>query len=189
MRIGGMRQVGMVVLLSLLVGGCATLFRGDKQAIKVVTDPAGATLTVNGKVYTTPATIVLKRNKQHVITLVKDGYQGFKFNLRANWDAGGGGAVAADAIIPGGSILFIIDTAVGADRQFDEMATIKMPAATQPSPPLIEVIEHKGKLMTKAEYAEAVKYEGLFAKKKPATQPTGVAVGGALRLSNEAVTR
>jgi hypothetical protein len=174
------RLSAAVLLIVALSSGCATLFRGSKQSIKVVTDPPGATLTVNGKAYTTPTTVTLKRNKTHDIILTKDGYQGFHFKMKANWDAGGAGAIAADAIIPGGSVLFIIDTIVGADRRFEEIATITMPRATSATPQPIMVYQHKGQLMTKADYDAIVQRDKSLGKKKiETTTPAAPAVSSA----------
>jgi hypothetical protein len=154
------------MLLSTL-GGCATVFRGSNQKIKMVTDPPGAQVNVDGKSYTTPTSVVLKRNKPHVVTITKEGYEGLTFKLRANWDAGGVGAIVADVVIPGGSVLFAIDTLVGADRQFNEMATIKMTPAPGPTTAPILVYERKGRLLTKADYDQAVARDSLFAKRIP----------------------
>jgi hypothetical protein len=155
------------------MGGCATVFRGSNQKIKMVTDPPGATLNVDGKPYTTPTTVVLKRNKPHVVTITKDGYEGLTFKLRAGWDAGGAGAVVADIVIPGGSVMFAIDTLVGADRQFNEMATIKMTPAQGPTTAPVLVYERKGRLLTKGDYDRAVAQDGLFAKKPPKDKKGG----------------
>jgi hypothetical protein len=183
-----MRQPGKIVrsmvwavaLGSLLatMGGCATVFRGDKQKVNVVTDPPGAKLDVDGKSYTTPTNVVLKRNKPHTLTVTKQGYEGLTFTLKGNWDAGGAGAVVADLIIPGGSVLFAIDTMVGADRQFHELATIKLtPAQGATTAPTL-VFERKGRLLNKTDYDRAVTEDNLFAPKsgkgKNGAQPTTV---------------
>ena len=151
-----MQRVVVFVLIASIVGGCATFFRGDKQTLKVVTNPVGAVVSVDGTTTVTPTKITLKRNKVHEVTLTKPGYQGLTFRLKANWDAGGAGAVIADIVIPGGSIMFAIDTLVGADRKFNDVAPIQLSPATQPSPKLVQVFEHKGKLLVKADYDRAV---------------------------------
>jgi hypothetical protein len=164
--------LGMLGMLLVTMGGCATVCRGSNQKIKMVTDPPGATLNVDGKPYTTPTTVVLKRNKPHVVTITKEGYEGLTFKLRAGWDAGGAGAVLADIVIPGGTVLFAIDTLVGADRQFNQMATIKMTRARGPTTAPVLVFEHKGRLLTKAAYDQAVARDSFFATKPP-TDKTG----------------
>jgi len=171
-------RAAVLALLLATLSGCATIFRGNKQTIKMVTDPPGAHVMLDGKPYTTPLTVALKRNKPHVVTITKEGYQGLRFNLMANWDAGGVGAVVADIVIPGGSVLFGIDTFVGADRKFNELATIKLRPAQQPSTAPVLVFERKGHLLTKPEYEQAVAQDSLFAKKGPkdksGSQPVSV---------------
>jgi PEGA domain len=183
-----MRQPGKIVrsivwavaLGSLLatMGGCATVFRGDKQKVRLVTDPPGAKLDVDGKSYTSPTSVMLKRNKPHTVIVSKEGYQALTFTLKGNWDAGGAGAVVTDVVVPGGSILFAIDTLVGADRQFHELATIKLPPALGPTTEPTLVFERKGQLLNKADYDRAVTEDKLFAPKsvkgKNGTQPTTV---------------
>src|SRR4051812_20531702 len=110
-----MQRVVVLMLVASMVAGCATFFRGSNQTLKVVTEPAGAVVSVNDKTCVTPTKITLKRNKVHEVVLTKAGYQALTFKMKANWDAGGAGAVVADVIIPGGSIMFVIDTLVGAD--------------------------------------------------------------------------
>lgn len=149
------RQLTVVVVLSLLTAGCATLFRGNRQSVKFVTDPQGAELVINGKTYHTPAHVLLKRNQPYDITLTAAGYQGVKFKLKANWDAGGPLAVFADALIPGGSLLFVFDTLTGADRKFHDIATIKLSPDMTVGDELVEVFEYKGQLLVKAEYDAA----------------------------------
>ncbi len=167
-----------LIFLLAIAGGCATLMRGGNQKIDVVTEPAGANLVVDGKSYTTPVTVSITRKKSYEVVVTKAGFQGVKFMLNPHWDAGGAGAVAMDAIIPGGSVLFIVDTIAGADRQFDKIATIKLPPATQPAPEIVTLYEHKGVLMSKTDYDEACAEDGLFGKKKNTTAtpvPTAVA--------------
>jgi hypothetical protein len=154
------------MLLSTM-GGCATIFRGDKQKISMVTDPPGAKVEVDGKSYTTPTSVVLKRNKPHMVAITKEGYQGLTFNMKANWDAGGALAVAADIIIPGGSVMFVIDTLVGADRQFHAMAPIKLTPAPGPTTAPMLVYERKGQLLNKTDYDLAGAQDSLSARKSP----------------------
>ena len=167
--------IGLVVCLAC---GCATLKRGGHQMVKLETEPTAADVLINGKHYTSPVELKLKRNKPHDVTVTKAGYQGVTFKFRGKWDAGGAGAVALDAVVPGGSVLFLIDTLAGADREFSKMATITLPPlppgapATQP----VVLYEFKGKLMNKSEYDAAVEADKLFAKNKKknkgTTQPT-----------------
>jgi hypothetical protein len=174
-----------VVLLGLMVwtsAGCGLIFRGNKQTVEVITDPPAATLVVDKKTYVTPAKVLISRKKKYDVTLTKPGYQGIHFVFKPRWDGGGAGAVAFDAIVPGGSVLFVIDTLSGADREFNKIATIKLPPATGPTTGPVTLYEHKGKLYNKEDYDKKVEEDKLFGKKSkkdkkkskdaPTTQPS-----------------
>ncbi len=63
--------LGFVVLLA---GGCTRPVL--KQDIPVTTNPLGARILANGQlVGTTPASVSLERNRNHVLTLLKDDYR------------------------------------------------------------------------------------------------------------------
>lgn len=74
-----------VAFLSLLVGvltGCATIERGTRQRIHVVSEPSGASISTEhcglagGTVGSTPATISVSRRSSHcAITVMKPGYR------------------------------------------------------------------------------------------------------------------
>ncbi len=151
-----------IVTISSLALGCATVTRGGKQTVKMITDPPGATVVVNGKSYTAPADVTLQRKKKYDVVATHPGYQGIHFVLKGKWDAGGVGAVAMDAAVPGGSALFIIDTLSGSDREFSKQITIKLPPAVGQGTEPILLYEFKGQLLNKDEYAAA--------KKKATTQ-------------------
>jgi hypothetical protein len=166
--------VPVAYLLILGLTGCATMTRGNKQIIHLVTEPPAAKVIVDGKPYVSPADVVLQRNKKtHEVTVEKEGYQGVTFVLRAHWDAGGVGAVALDAAVPGGSAMFVIDVLSGSDRAFNKISTIKLPPSTMPSPPPVTLYEYKGKLLEKPAYDAAVEHDKLFKSKNKsaAAQP------------------
>ena len=61
-------------LVVLLGGGCETVVL--KQDIPVSTNPMGARILADGKpAGQTPGTVSLERNKDHILTLVKENYQ------------------------------------------------------------------------------------------------------------------
>jgi hypothetical protein len=155
-----------------MLGGCATLARGNTQLVKFATNPPAALVVVDGTKYVSPADVVFKRNKKgHEVTVSKPGYQTITFILKSHWDAGGVGAVAVDAAVPGGSALFVIDTLYGADRNFDKLATITLSKETAATTQPLVLYEHKGKLMTKVNYDAAIEREKLFKSKKSTTNP------------------
>ena len=68
-------QVGVAVALCAMVTGCASIVKGTKESVGVSSSPIGTTFTVEGMTYTTPAMVKLSRNKDHVITFEKEGYE------------------------------------------------------------------------------------------------------------------
>ncbi|MBY0310586.1 MAG: PEGA domain-containing protein [Phycisphaerales bacterium] len=68
---------GLILLCSLgLFTGCATIVNGKTQDISVSTVPPGATVMIDGQqTLITPSKVALRRNKDYVFTISKDGYQ------------------------------------------------------------------------------------------------------------------
>src|SRR5438105_975419 len=95
-----------LAFLFAAVGSCPPIVRGDKQTVKLITDPPAANLVVDGVKHVSPADVVLRRKQAHEITISKEGYQAITFKLQSHWDAGGAGAVVLDAAVPGGSVMF-----------------------------------------------------------------------------------
>src|SRR3954466_9824464 len=120
----------MAAVLGLMCAGtgCATI-RGDKQKMTIETDPAGASLVVDGQKFTTPAEVVLKRKDAHRFIVEKDGYRPIAFNLESNWD----GASMTDLALPGGSALMGASAVRGTDRQFNQLGKIKLERTTEPT--------------------------------------------------------
>jgi hypothetical protein len=153
-----MKSLFTIAAVALLFAGtgCATAIRGDKQkAVRIETEPTGATLTLNGKEkFTTPADLTLKRKEVHTIEIAKEGYQTVRFNFGAQWD----GLSMTSFVLPGGSLLFATDTATGADKQFNKLATVKLPKAI-PGEPVLDLYEHRGQLYTKVDYDRVLNEE------------------------------
>lgn len=154
-----MRMLALIGLAALLGlgSGCATV-RGDKQKVKVETEPSGATLLVDGKErFTTPAEVTLKRKESHTIEISKEGYRPIKFNLEAQWD----GASMTDVALPGGSALMGLSVVTGSDKSFNSLAKIKLEKASSSQPTVNELFEHRGKLYIKSDYDRIKKEEEL----------------------------
>jgi hypothetical protein len=165
---------GFFMCLMSIAGGCASVSRGNTQTVTVMTNPPAALVVADGIKYVSPADVIFKRNKKaHTITVSKPGFQTITFVLKSHWDAGGVGAVAVDAAVPGGSALFVIDAIYGSDRNFDKLATITLPKAEGPTTQPLVLYEHKGTLMPKAEYDQAVEKDKLFKSKQPTSKPSG----------------
>jgi 23S rRNA (adenine2503-C2)-methyltransferase len=161
MNLGSAMLLFLALTLSQCIG-CATLLRGDTQKVKVQTDPAGATINLDGKEYTAPVELSLKRKDPHTIIVSAPGHQTIAFDLEAQWDGASLGSMA----LPGGSIWFGVDTVSGADRSFYRLATIKLDKSNSPGTQPVTMYSHKGKLMTKAERDKAVQEEIEFRNRR-----------------------
>jgi hypothetical protein len=131
--------------------GCATL-RGDKQKMTISTDPSGANLMVDGKAYTTPAEVMLKRKDAHEITISKQGYQPIQFNFTSTWD----GASMTDLAVPGGSALMGASALTGSDHQFNQLEKIKLQPTSQANLTPVQMFQYRGKLLSKSDYDKAI---------------------------------
>jgi len=141
-----------IVAMSFLTIGCNTVFRGDSQKMKINTDPQGATLLVDGKEYTSPALVTLKRKQSHSVVVSKSGYQPIRFDVTSQWDA----ASLPQLALPGGSAMFATDSVTGADRSFKDLKPIKLTKAGQPTTqPSVRKV-YRGSVMTPADYDRAL---------------------------------
>lgn len=138
----------MLVVAGVLLPGCATLLEGTSQEILVSTNPAGATCTLEREgqviatVTTTPGAALVKRRKHDItIKCKKEGFQEATYINDSGLASGAvAGNVAADLLLTAG-LSSIVDSASGADNQYENAVNITMipivamaPAAiTQPS--------------------------------------------------------
>lgn len=105
-----MKYVFLIGIM-LLSSSCATILRGSKQLVSIVTYPAGAIVKYKNQIFKTPASIDLERKHEHVMTISKPGYETQEVRVVPKST----GASAAQIILPGGLIAFGIDKATGAD--------------------------------------------------------------------------
>lgn len=149
------------LMLTAAGTGCSTITRGGKQTVRFETTTPGATVHVGEHTLTTPAEVKLSRKKTYDVLVSAPGYQAVQFQLKPFFD----GISLGNLIYPGGSAGLITDFLTGADKKFNTLAKIDLKPldpdnTTQPS--LAVLREHKGKLLTREQLAEA---KG----KKPAT--------------------
>lgn len=75
------------VIIAVLLYGCTPAVL--KQTIPVSTNPMGAKIYVNGQVAgQTPGTVSLERNRDHILTLVKDNYRQEDVVIRKQYQSG-----------------------------------------------------------------------------------------------------
>ena len=121
-RFVGMRFAGMTLVLALtgLGGGCATIARGMSQDFEVKTEPPGAKVetSLSGKsCEPTPCTIPkVSREAKFTVTISKPGYETVTAQVTHETSAAGGAAIAASFAIPGGILWSLIDMNFGASQ-------------------------------------------------------------------------
>lgn len=101
-----------IVLVSVMFSltGCATVLTGTNQKVPVSSNPAGATVSVDGAgSYTTPTTLTLQRKMDHVLVFTKQGYRQADVRLMHVIS----GAVAGNILL-GGLIGWGVDALTGA---------------------------------------------------------------------------
>lgn len=135
------RGVCVVGLTATLLAGCATLLEGTSQEILVSTNPTGATCTLEREgqiistITATPAAALVKRRKQDItIKCKKDGFQDAVYVNDSGLASGSvAGNVAADLLLTGG-LSSIVDSASGADNQYESTVNITMIPAGPTAP-------------------------------------------------------
>ena len=143
-----------VVMLSVpICGGCATLLRGTRQTLSFRTIPSEAEITIDGKSYTSPVEVELRRKSVHQVIVSKEGYRTLKFAIDPQWD---GVSLVGNIILPGGSVGLVIDNANGADQNFFTLAKIELVPSTRPDEPPLALNDFKGHLLTDAQLKAAV---------------------------------
>ncbi|HEX7614116.1 MAG TPA: hypothetical protein VF554_02455 [Thermoanaerobaculia bacterium] len=91
-RCTGFRPLGVALLLVLspLLPGCATVIHGTRQDVRVETDPPGATASAGDQKITTPGVLKLKRKEKALeIVVEKAGYETRRVALTrkdSGWD-------------------------------------------------------------------------------------------------------
>ncbi len=69
------KWTGVVVAMGVALAGagCGTIVHGTRQNVMISSNPPGATATVNGMQVETPAVVSLSRDKDHMVTVEKEG--------------------------------------------------------------------------------------------------------------------
>lgn len=101
----------MPCCLLLFAYGCASIVHGTTQDISIAAKPDGCIAkSEDGQQCTSPCKLELKRKKDHIIQVSKEGYETETVNIQHVLS----GAVAGN-IIAGGLIGWGIDAATGGD--------------------------------------------------------------------------
>jgi len=95
----------------LAVAGCGIITHGTSQSIVCTTMPAGAVIkSADGTTCTTPCTFTLKRKKDDLLTIGREGYETATLSVRSVLSA----SSAANVLLPGGFVCWGIDVVSGA---------------------------------------------------------------------------
>jgi uncharacterized protein YceK len=117
------------IVAALFLNGCASIFSGTRQTVRIETYPPGADIEIDGLTQgTTPATIQMRKNlNSKTITLTKEGYQTKVFTPTNSFDMLG---LLNLFFWPG----FIIDAVNGAMMKYDQSSfQIKLEPAAEAS--------------------------------------------------------
>lgn len=108
---------GAICLFATLSTGCATITRGTTEVLVIETTPPGADVELsNGMRCRTPCSLEMKRKKEVVVEISKQGYEPVKVNVLSQI-AGAGAAGMAGNVLLGGLIGAGVDAATGATKQ------------------------------------------------------------------------
>jgi hypothetical protein len=106
----------LLVAIGVLVGGCATLFKGGSEKVSFGSNPDKAKVYVNGQYMgDTPVQLNLASKQNYTIEFRKDGYQSKAVIVNSNV---GAGWVILDIL--GGLLPVVIDAATGSWMQLDQ---------------------------------------------------------------------
>lgn len=122
----GMKKIIVFLLAGACAGlfsGCATILKDDSQPVAFTSDPAGATVKINGAVVgQTPTTVMLKHSvKRQMVQVEKPGYHPEAFRLEKKVDA-----LTFGNVIAGGVIGFGVDIATGSATDYAESVHVRL---------------------------------------------------------------
>ena len=121
-----MKKIVLIFLAGACAGflsGCATILKDSTQPVAFTSDPAGATVKINGAtVGQTPTTVMLKHSvKRQMVLVEKDGYRPEAFRLEKKVDA-----LTFGNVIAGGVIGFGVDIATGNATNYAESVHVRL---------------------------------------------------------------
>ncbi len=78
---------GVLIAAIIFSAGCVTIANGTQQYLGIMSDPPGATITVDGHIiYDTPLTVVLERRHSHTILIELEGYLPYEIKISRKID-------------------------------------------------------------------------------------------------------
>ena len=121
-------RISVMLAVLMIISGCATVIKGTTQDIPISSDPSGAEIFIDGMlVGTTPASIEVKRKRDHLVVIQKTDYEPKSIALVKNI----GGAVCGN-IITGGPIGWGVDDVSGSQNNlFPSTISVKLEPARE----------------------------------------------------------
>lgn len=125
-------KLGVLAVSVVMLGGCASITGGTSQNISVITSPSGATCDFVrqgqsiGSIAATPGSLHVRRSKHDIlINCSKDGYEQATFYNNSGLSSAVGANIAVDVLLTAG-LSSIIDSANGADNEYQEVVNITL---------------------------------------------------------------
>ncbi len=127
-----------IIPIFVTLAGCATVTRGSTESLVIESEPSGARAEVSppGLRCTTPCSVELKRKRNYVVELRKDGYDTTRVQVGSVTAAAGRAGMAGNVLV-GGIIGMGVDTATGATRGLspNPVRVLLLPTGTAPPAP------------------------------------------------------
>ena len=107
-------KIILVMMALITAAACGTITHGTSQNIACATNPAGArVITAQRTECTTPCALTLKRKKDDLLTIEKEGYETVNLPVRSVVS----GTTAGDILMPGAVICWAIDYLSGGQNR------------------------------------------------------------------------
>jgi hypothetical protein len=139
-------RIILILALTALCGGCATVTRGTTDNVGFDSQPSQAEVrTSNGLGCVTPCSLTVKKNEEFIATFTKPGYKSQQVEVKTQL-AGAGVAGVAGNVLVGGIIGIGVDAVTGAANEhypnpvsvvLEPVQTERPPAARRPRQPLV----------------------------------------------------
>ena len=135
------RTPALFLVLALASSGCATIFNGQTQMIRVETIPDACRVSLDGaSAQTAPCSFPVKRGQEHILRIEKDGYRPTTMTLSKSFSS----VTLLNCLLPGWIIWYAVDFVDGAAWEMDhtmvsavlEPAPAVAPAAAPAAAPL-----------------------------------------------------
>jgi hypothetical protein len=133
-----MRCLAAAVLVALVASqaGCAAVFDGTKQTVRITSDPPADIRRSGGSLGTTPRDLEIDRQQASTLTLHRDGYEEAQIRPRQQAQAGWFVWDIVTCVIPVTLCLpVLVDAVTGAWFSYEDEYAVKLVPQQAPPPP------------------------------------------------------